>query len=174
MGRALRTVLVAGLTSCALAAIACGGRSGDSRAQSEVRALFTAAAADARAGRFARTCTDDYSGLLKQLDYLFKIDCTKDLRAEWAEGVQYAHVGPNTRIAVSGKSATVFDGGTPDRAYLTRSGWRLVEFPRNRRHADPNEVEEVIGKLNPGFRRGHLPELGPETAAPAAGLDGAD
>jgi hypothetical protein len=174
MGRALRTVLVAALaTSCALAAIACGGRSGDSRAQSEVRALFTAAVADGRAGRFATICAEDYSGLLKQLDYLFKVDCAKDLKAEWAEGVQYAHVGPSTRIVVSGKSATVFDGRTPDRAYLTRSGWRLVEFPRNRRHTDPNEVQEVIGKLNPGFRKHHLPELGPETAAPAAGLDDA-
>jgi hypothetical protein len=174
MGRALRTVLVAGLTTyCALANSACGGQSDYSRAQSEVRALFTAAAADGRTGRFATICTEDYSGLLKQLDYLFKIDCAKDLKAEWAEGVQYAHVGPSTRIVVSGKSATVFDGGTPDRAYLTRSGWRLVEFPRNRRHTDPNEVQEVIDKLNPGFRKQHLPLLGPETSAPPAGLNGA-
>jgi hypothetical protein len=174
MGRALRIVLVAGLTmSCALANIACGGQSEDSRAQSEVRALFTAAAADAGAGRFATICKEDYSGLLKQLDYLFKIDCAKGLKAEWAEGVQYAHVGPSTRIVVSGKNATVFDGGTPDRAYLTPSGWRLVEFPRNRRHTDPDEVQEVIGKLNPGFRKHHLPELSPETSAPPAGLGAA-
>jgi hypothetical protein len=69
-------------------AIACGGRSGDSRAQSEVHALFTAAAADGRAGRFATICAEDYSGLLKQLDYLFKIDCAKDLKAERAGGTQ--------------------------------------------------------------------------------------
>lgn len=86
--------------------------------------------------------------------------------------MQYAHVGASTRIVVSGKRATVFDGGSPDRAYLTQSGWRLVEFPRNRRHAEPNEVQEVVGKLNPGLRKRHLPELGPETAAPSVGLDG--
>ncbi len=171
MGRAtLATVLIA---LCALGAVACGGQSGESGAQSEVRALFVAAAADGRAGNFKAVCDQDYSGLLKELDYLFKADCERDLKEEWAEGVQLAHVGPGTRIVISGKSATVFDGGSPDRAYLTQIGWKLVEGPRNRRHADPNEVQELITKLNPGFRKEGFPELGPETPAPPASLNGA-
>jgi hypothetical protein len=130
-----------------------------------------AAAADGRAGHFATICDQDYSGLLKELDYLFKADCPRYLKEEWAEGVQYAHVGSSTRIVVSGRNATVFDGGSPDRAYLTQSGWKLVETPRNRRHPDPNEVQEVIDELNPGFRKEHLPELGPETPAPPSAVE---
>ena len=41
-----------------------------------------------------------------------------------------------------------------------------MEYPRNKRHADPNEVAEVLSQLNPGFRKEHFPELGPETPAP--------
>jgi hypothetical protein len=160
-------------TSCALVAIGCGGQSASSHAQSEVRALFMAATADGRARNFKAICDQDYSGLLKELEYLFKGDCPRDLKEEWAEGVQLAHVGSGTRIVVSGKNATVFDGGSPDRAYLTQRGWKLVETPRNRRHADPNEVQEVITKLNPGFRKEGLPELGPDTPAPPASLNGA-
>jgi hypothetical protein len=167
-------MLVASLTtSYAVVAIGCGSQSATSHAQSEVRALFMAAAADGRGGNFEAICDQDYSGLLKQLDYLFKADCPRDLKAEWAEGVQLAHVGSGTRIVVSGKNATVFDGGSPDRAYRTQSGWKLVEAPRNKRHADPNEVQEIIAKLNPGFSKEGLPELGPETPAPPASLKGA-
>ena len=42
-----------------------------------------------------------------------RIHCPKFLKEEWAEGVQYAHVGSSTRIVVSGRRATVYDGGSP-------------------------------------------------------------
>lgn len=166
MARAWRTKLATSLmVSCALTAASCGGQ-GTSRAQSEVRALYNAVAADGRAHRFVSICDQDYSGLLKQLDYLFKIDCAKDLAAAWAEGVQLTHIGPHTRIVISGRTATVFDGASPDRVYFTQGRWMLAEIPRNRRHARPNEALEVAKELNPGFRKEHLPELTPETPAP--------
>ncbi len=158
----LATLLTAAGGLCLLS---CGGQSPSSRAQSEVRSLYASAAADARAGQFEKICQEDYSGLLKRLDYLFKVDCPQMLKNEWGEGMQLAHIGPATRIAISGRSAVVFDGGSPDRAYRTREGWKLVEIPRNRRHALQDEAVQAESALNPGFRKEHLPLLSSETPA---------
>jgi hypothetical protein len=167
MARTPRTTLAALLmAACTLGSASCGGQSGTSRVQSEVRALFAAVAADGRAGHFATICDHDYSGLLKQLNYLFKINCAKDLAAEWAEGVQLTHVGPSTRIVISAGTAAVYDGVSPDRASFWHGRWVMAEVPRNRRHARPNEALEVAKELSPGFRKGHLPELNSETPAP--------
>jgi hypothetical protein len=155
------------LVVCALVGVSCGGQSGGaSRSQSEVRALFAAVAADGHARRFGAICHREMSGLLRQLAYLVDADCPKVLAAEWAEGVQLTHIGSTTRILISGRTATVFDGGSPDRAYLMNGRWVLAEMPRNKRHARPNEALEVARELNPGLHKEHLPELNEETSAP--------
>ncbi|HEY0516223.1 MAG TPA: hypothetical protein VGD00_03810 [Solirubrobacteraceae bacterium] len=162
------------VTASALGGVSCGGQSsGTSRAQSEVRALFATVAADGRAHRFAVICHREISGLLQELTYLVKGDCPKALAAEWAEGVQLTHIASSTRILISGRTATVFDGGSPDRAYLLHGRWVLAELPRNKAHARPNEALEVAKQLNPGFRKDHLPELNEETPAPVRGAGGA-
>lgn len=161
-----RCFLAALLVSCALSAFSCGGQSATSHTQSEVRALYSAVAADGRTHRFASICEDDYSGLLKQLDYLFKVNCPKALASEWAEGVQLTHIGPRTRITITGKTATVFDGPIPDRAVHVRGRWALLESPRNHGSTRSNEALEVARELNPGFRKEHLPELNLETPGP--------
>jgi hypothetical protein len=171
MPRPGRTTLATLLLAAAcLAGVSCGGGAGTtSRPQSEVRTLFATVAADGRAHRFAAICRHEMSGLLLQLAYLVGDDCPKGLAAEWAEGVQLTHIDSRTRISISGRTATVFDGGSPDRAYLLHGRWVLAEMPRNRRLARPNEALEVARELNPMLRREHLPELDEETSAPPRG-----
>lgn len=151
--------------SCTLSTVSCG-QSATSGAQNEVRGLYKAVAADGRDHHFAAICDQYWSGLLKQLDYLFKINCPKALAAEWAEGVHLTRVGPGTRITVAGKTATVFDGSSPERAVFEQGRWKLLEFPRNYRHDRRNEALEVAKELNPEFRKEHLPELNAETRGP--------
>jgi hypothetical protein len=150
----------------ALGVASCKGQSGNSHAQSEVRALYKAVAEDGRAHRFTAICDQYSSGLLKELYYLFKIDCPKLLAGKWAEGVQLARIGPSTRITISGKTATVYDGLLPDKAVLVRGRWTLLESPGNHRASRQNEVLEAVRELNPGFRKHHRPELNLETRGP--------
>jgi hypothetical protein len=150
----------------ALALSGCGTSNQMSRREAEVRALYKAVAAAGRAHRFAVICNRYQSGLLKQLDYLFKVDCPKHFVSVWVEGVHLAHIGPSTRITISGGIATVFDGASPDRAVFEQGHWKLLESPRNDRHDRRNEALEIAKELDPGFRKEHLPELNSQTRGP--------
>lgn len=163
-----RRKLTAGFlaASCTLGIVSCGGQSGIGRAQNEVRNLYRTVAADGRAHRFEAICDQYSSGLLKQLYYLFKIDCPKLLAGKWAQGVQLSRIVPSTRIVINGKTATVYDGRLPDRAVYVRRRWTLLESPRNPRNSRANETLETAKELNPGFRKHHLPELGLEARGP--------
>src|SRR5438445_11092548 len=93
------------LVSALCASLAgCGGH-GTKPGEAEVRALVAAVTADGRARNFGRICTEEMSGVLRQLDYLVGGNCAKDLAAEWAEGVQLATRGPSSRIVAIGNTA---------------------------------------------------------------------
>jgi hypothetical protein len=138
----------------------CGTSAKPTRAQAEVRALFGTVAAEARAHDFGPICDDQLDSELRELLYLVGANCWKVLASDWVEGVQLSKIGPNTRIVVSGKSATIYDGPVPDRAVLTDGRWKLAEMPRNKRHAMSEEAQQTAAQLNPSLRAHHLPEVG--------------
>ncbi len=128
-----------------------------------MRALFGAVAADGRAHNFARICTVDMSEVLPELDYLVGGNCTKDMAADWREGVQLSKMGPGTRVIVTGDTAVVFDGPAPDRTVRMNGRWQLAEFPRTKRHVFVGEACEVAESIDRGLRARHLPDLHPAT-----------
>ena len=99
--------------------------------------------------RFVAICDQYSSGLLKELYYLFKIDCPKLLAGKWAQGVQLSRIAPTTRIVVNGRTATVYDGRLPDRAVYVLGRWTLLESPRNHLSSRSNETLETAKELNP-------------------------
>ncbi len=125
--------------------------------------MFASVAADGRAHDFGQICKNEMDAELRQLAYLVGADCVKAIAAEWAEGVQLSRIGAETRIVVSGNTATVFDGAAPDRALYTEGRWEMAETPRNRRFDKPNEAQEAAVTINRVLREHHQPELDSET-----------
>jgi len=157
----LRTAYALALATGVLALAACGGASG--AAEPEVRALFAVVAHAGREHRFAAICHDYLSGVLRQLDRLVGGSCAKDLAREWREGVQLSTITAKTRIAVGGAEAVVYDGAAPDRARRVAGRWRVSEWPRNARLAEPNEAQRVLSQINSSARARHEPVVNPET-----------
>ncbi len=126
--------------------------------------MFATVAADGRAHNFGQICKREMDAELRQLAYLVGADCVEAITAEWAEGVQLSRIGAETRIVVSGNTATVFDGAAPDRALYADGRWEIAEPLRNRRFDKPNEAQEAAAKVNRLLREHHQPELGSETS----------
>jgi hypothetical protein len=128
----------------------CGGEANSATGRSEVelRSFLKTVRADGRAERFAHLCGDDMSRALGRLDYLLGGRCPSDLAVAWREGVQIATVGSATPITITGNTAVIHDGGTPDRAVKIYGTWMLAEVRRNRRHAFPEESCDAAREVN--------------------------
>ncbi len=142
------TLATAGLLAAGLLLAGCGGHTHSAHTPAEVRAMFAAVNADGRAHRYQRICQHDLDAQLQQLAYLVGANCPRTMAAAWAEGVQLARIGTSTRIVLSGDTATVFDGGTPDRAIYTNGRWEMAETPRNHRFHTPHEAQDATTTIN--------------------------
>ncbi|MGH2832071.1 MAG: hypothetical protein ACRDK2_04790 [Solirubrobacteraceae bacterium] len=160
MNRLFGTVLGSLTIVASTAALAgCGSQAHTGRAETEVRTLFAAIAANGRAHRFASICEGEMTATLKQLDYLVGGNCSTDLGNEWTEGVQLTSIGPHTHIVISGDTATVFDGPAPDRALRVNGTWKLAEFPRNKRFNTQDEAHTATETVNKILLAHHHPAL---------------
>lgn len=95
--------------------------------------MYRSIGIDASSGNFADICDAYMDGPLRATVERANSDCTTantmSTLERWAEKVRLSKVTPQTRIAVSGSEALVYDGPTPERVVYRTGQWRLVAVP---------------------------------------------
>lgn len=113
-----------------------------------VRAMYRAVDAEAHAGHYATVC-QRYMGERLQGEFkAFGKDCQRFMAELWAEGARLARVGPGTRVVVSGDSALVYDGVTPEKVLYVAGHWVLSESPESEQDAKTDEENQATEAHN--------------------------
>lgn len=137
---------LAAATAIAVAAAAlagCGISSREPHSAAGVRATFQAIDADANSGDFSDLCRHYLAGsLLRQLAAGHKL-CPAFMSEHWGEFTPASKVAPDTRVALSGEYASVYDGSPPEALEYRGGQWRLLRIPRSGEHGTA-----FIRKLN--------------------------
>lgn len=129
MRRTLPWRLCAPVLLCT-ASLACGCSAANvPLSEGGVRAFYRSIGLEASAGNFGGICRTYTDRRLRAELSPASRKCYSRTFERWAEKVRLSKIKPGTRIVLTGREATIYDGSPPEKVVYTGGEWRLAAVP---------------------------------------------